>query len=89
MEVLALHTGYPIVKWEYNRSCIFVFEAKGVTYKVKQIDMPVFFLQEKINNGLIVLKYESSSIVPADMCTKPCPGPIISWSTIWMTGFCL
>ena len=22
-----------------------------------------------------------------DMCTKPCPVPIISWVTEWMTGF--
>ena len=23
--------------------------------------------------------------MPTDMCTKPCLGPIISWSTKWMT----
>ena len=25
--------------------------------------------------------------MPADMCTKPYSGPIISWINKWMTGF--
>ena len=32
-------------------------------------------------------KYEKSSVIPADMCNKPCLGPIIIWSTKWMTRF--
>ena len=87
MEDLALQTGAPTVHWEDNTSCISVVEAKIVTPIVKHIDIPVFFLQEKFYNGLFLPKYENSSVVPADMCTKPCSGPIIIRSTKWMTGF--
>ena len=87
MESLALYTGAPTVHWEDNTSCISVVEAKIVTPRVKHIDIPVCFLQEKFDNGLFLPKYEKSSVMPADICTKPCSGPIISRSTKWMTGF--
>ena len=87
MEALALHTGAPIVHWEDNTSCISVVEAKRVPPRVKHIDNPVFFLQGNFENGLFLPKYEKSSVMPADMCTKPCSGPIISRSTKWMIGF--
>ena len=32
-------------------------------------------------------KYDNSSVLPADMCTESCSGPIISWSNKWMNGF--
>ena len=47
METLALHTIEPTVYWEYNTRCISVVEAKRVTPIVKQIDIPVCFLQEQ------------------------------------------
>ena len=56
MEVLALHTGAPTLHWEYNTSCISIFEAKMVTPRVKHIDIPVYFLQEKFYCGLSVPK---------------------------------
>ena len=87
MEALALHTGAPTVHWEDNTSYISVIEAKIVTPRVKHIDISVCFLQEKFENCLFLPKYENSSVMPADMCTKPCSGPIISRSTKWMTGF--
>ena len=87
MEALSLHTGSPTVHWEYNTSCISVVEAKRVTPTVKHIYIPVCFLQEQFYNGLFIPKYEKSSVVPADMCTKPCSGPIISRSNKWMTRF--
>ena len=87
MEDLALHTGVPTVHWEYNTSCIFVVEAKIVTPRVKHIDISLCFLQEQFDNGLFLPKYENSSVMPEDMCTKPCPGPIINRITKWMTGF--
>ena len=86
-EALALHTGAPTVHWEDNTSCISVVEYRRVTPRVKQIDITVCFLQEQFDNGLFLQKYEKSSVMPADMCTKPCSGPIIIWSTKWMTGF--
>ena len=46
MEALALHTGALTVHWEDNTSCIYVFEAKIVTPRVKHIDIPVYFIQE-------------------------------------------
>ena len=58
-----------------------------VTPRVKHIDIPVCFLQEKFDNGIFIPKYEKSSVMPVDMCTKPSSGTIIIWSTKWMTGF--
>ena len=80
MEALELYTGAPTVHWEDNTSCISV-EAKRVTPRVKHTDIPVCFLQEIFDNGLFLPKYEKSSVMMEDMCTKPCPGPIISRST--------
>ena len=87
MEALAIHTGAPIVHWEYNTSCISVVEAKKNTPRVKHIDITVYFLQEQLKNGLFLTEYEKSSVMLSDMCTKLCLGPIISRSTKWMTGF--
>ena len=72
MEDLALYTGAHTVHWEDNTRCIYVVEAKIVTPRVKHIDIPVCFLQEQFDNGLFLPKYENSSVMPADMCTKPC-----------------
>ena len=85
MEALALHTGAPTVHWEDNTSCISVVEAKRVTPRVKHIDIHVYFLQEQFDNGLFLPKYEKSSVMPADMRTKPCSGSIIIRSNKWMT----
>ena len=87
MEALALYTGAPTVHWEDNTSCISVVEAKIVTTRVKHDDIPVCFLREQFDNGLFLPKYEKSSVMPADMCTKPCSGPIISRIIKWTTGF--
>ena len=87
METLAFHTGEPTVHWEDNISCISVVEFKIVTPRVKHIYITVYFLQEHFYNGILLPKYEKSSVVPADMCTKPCSGPIISRSNKWMTRF--
>ena len=87
MEALALYTGAPTVHWEYNTSCIYVVEAKIVTPRVKHIYIPVCFLQKQFENGIFLPKYDKSSVMPTDMCTKPCSGTIISCITKWMTGF--
>ena len=87
MGALALHTGAPRVQWGDNTSCISVVEAKIVTPIVKHIDIPVFFLQEQFDNGLFLPKYEKSSVIPADMCTKTCSGPRIDRRTKCITGF--
>ena len=60
MEDSALHTGAPESHWEYNTSCIYIFEAKRVTPRVKHIDITVCFLQDKFDNGLFLTKYEKS-----------------------------
>ena len=72
MKDLALQTGAPTVHWEYNTIFISVIEAKRVTPIVKHIGIPVCFLQEQFENCLFFPKYENSSAMPADMCTKPC-----------------
>ena len=66
---------------------ISVVEAHRVNPRVKHIGIPVCFLQEKCDNGLFIPKYENSSVMPADMCTKPYSGTLISLSTKWMTVF--
>ena len=81
MEALAIHTGEPRVNQEYKTNCIPVVEAKIDTSRGKYIDIPVCFLQVKIDNGLFIPKYENSNNMPIDMCTKPFSGPIISWNT--------
>ena len=43
----------------------------------------------KLDLSYFGTKYENSSVIPEDMCTKPCAGPIISRITKWMTGFLL
>ena len=58
MEALALHTGAPTVHWEDNTTFISVVEAKNVTPRVKHIDIPVCFQQEKFDNGLFLPKRE-------------------------------
>ena len=87
MEALAIHTGSPTVNWEDSTSCIYFVEDKILTPIFKHIYIPVFFLQEKFYNSIFVPKSDKSSVIPVDMCTKPCSGQIISRSTKWMTGF--
>ena len=87
LEASALHIDAPTVHWEDNTSYIYVVEAKIVTHRIKHIDIPFYFLQEQFENGLFLPKYDKSSVMPADMCTKPCSGPLIRRSTKWMTGF--
>ena len=54
MEALALYTGAPTVHCEDYTSCISVVEAKIVNPRVKHIDIPICFLQEKFDNGLFL-----------------------------------
>ena len=82
-------TGSPTVMWEYNTVCISIFESKRVTARVKHIDINVWFLQEQFHNGLFIQKYEKYGVMPSNMFTKPCSGPITSKSTKSMTGFIL
>ena len=87
MEALSLHTGTTSVHWEDNTIYFSVVEAKIVTPRVKHNDITVYFLQDRFDNGLFLPKYENSSVVPADVYTKPYSGPIIGRGTKWMTGF--
>ena len=81
MEALSHHIGSPTAHWEENMICIYVVKAKRVTPRVKHIDIQVYFLQEPFDSGLFIPKYDKSSFIPADMCTKPCSGPLIRRST--------
>ena len=89
MEALAIYTGAKKVHWEDSISCIYVVEYKRVTTRVKHIDIPVCFIQEQFDKGIHIKEYDKSSVISADMCTKPWSGTIISRSTIYMTGFIL
>ena len=70
MEALALHTGASTEHREDNTSCIYVVGAKIVTPRVKHIDSSLCFLQEQFDNGLFLPKYETSSVMPSDMCAN-------------------
>ena len=87
MEALEIHTGSSTVHLKDNQFFIYVFEAKRVTPRVKHIDVPVCFLQKKIDNDIFVPKYEKSSVMPVYMRNKTCSGTIIIQSTKCMTGF--
>ena len=87
MEALSLHTGAPTLHWEDNTSCNYVVESKRFTPMVKHVEITVCFLQEQFDNGLFVLKYDKSSVMPAYICIKTFSGPIISWSNKWITEF--
>ena len=50
---------------------ISVDEAKRVTPRVKHIDIAVFLILQKSDNGIFVPKYDKSGVMPADICTKP------------------
>ena len=78
---LEIHTGTPNLHWEDNTSCIYVVEYKIFTPRVKTLTLLSKFLQEKFENGNIVPKYEKTSFMPVDVCTKPCSVPIIIQST--------
>ena len=54
---------------------------KIVTPRVKHIYIPVRSILEQFFNGIVVPKYEKSSVIPSDMCNKPFLGPIISHGT--------
>ena len=86
MEALSTHAGVTTVHQEDNTICISGVEAKIVTNIVKHAGIPVCFQQENFDNGFFVPKYDNSSVIPEDMCTKPCSGLIIIWSNKWMTG---
>ena len=51
------------------------------------MDIPSNFPQEQSYNGPFIQKFDNYSVMPEDICTKPCAGPIISSSTKLMTGF--
>ena len=80
LEALALHTGAPTVHLEYNRSYISVVDDGIVTPRIEHIYIPVCFLQENFDNGIFVPKYEKSSVIMADIYTKPYSSPIIRQS---------
>ena len=42
-----------------------------VNTRVKKINILVYFLQEQFDNGIFITKYENSSVMLVDMCTKP------------------
>ena len=67
MESLALHNIEQTVNWEDNTSCIYVFETKRVTPRVKHMGIPVCFILEQFDNGIFVPKCEKSSDMIEDM----------------------
>ena len=52
LEALSLHTSVPTVHWEYKTSCIYIVKAKRFNSRVKIIDIPVCFIQERFYYGL-------------------------------------
>ena len=73
--------------WRTTKVVFLLLKLKIGIPTVKHIDIPVYFLQNNFDNGLFIPKYYKSSVMLADMSTKPCSGTIISGSNKWMTGF--
>ena len=67
MEALEIHTGAPSVHSKDNTSCISVVEAKTFTPRVKHIDIPLCFQQEKLT--IVSLFQNTRSLVS---CQKIC-----------------
>ena len=44
MEALEIHTDATSVHWEYNTSYIYISEYIIVTSRIKQVNIPVYFL---------------------------------------------
>ena len=81
MDFLVIENGELTLYWENNTSYISVFAAKRVTPRVKNIDIPVCFLQKQYGNGIFIPVYEKYVIVVSSMSKKLCLGPIISHIT--------
>ena len=86
MEALALHTGAPKVHWEDNFFIFLLLRLKELLLELNTLIFQSIFYKINLTNGLFLPKYEKSSVMPADVCTKSCSGPIIIRSTKCMTG---
>ena len=64
LEALSLNTCAPIVHWEENTICLSVGKAKIFTTRPIHIDIPLYFLKEKFDNGLFIPQYDKSIIMP-------------------------
>ena len=53
MEALSLHNGATIVHWEDNKSFVSVVQSKIFTPRFKHIDIPVYFILENFDNGIL------------------------------------
>ena len=85
MEALALYICAIAVHWEDITRCIYVVEDEKVTPRVlKSILMSIFY-KKLLTNVLCVPKYDTSTVIMEDICTKPCSGTIISFITKYMT----
>ena len=51
------------------------------------MDILVRFLKKKIRNGIFDPKYEKSSVIKVDMCTKPCLYTTTTQINNWTIGF--
>lgn len=67
------HVG-PIVLYEDNQSAIKMAEMTRCLIRVKHLDIKQSFVNEKINKGIIVLKYINTSEQVADIFTKALGG---------------
>ena len=60
-----------------------VFLLFNVKYLLTELNTLEFLsaIKKKHYHGIFIPKYEESSVMPEDMCTKYCPGTTISQST--------
>ena len=63
----------PTVIYEDNQSCIHISRNKVTNRRTKHIDIRYNFAREKIENGEIKVEYCNTSVMLADILTKPLP----------------
>ena len=72
--------------WEDNTSFISSVEAKQLLLELNTLILLHFLYKNKLTM-VFPPKYDNSSVIMEDMCTKPCFGQIISQGTNLINGF--
>ena len=64
-----------------------LLKLKELLLELNTLTFMSVFYKNNLTMVSLLEKYEKSSVIPEDMCTKPCSGPIISQSTKGITVF--
>jgi hypothetical protein len=71
MKSIGLKVSLPIQVYQDNKSTILIAQNGGSFKRTKHLICKESYIREKINNGTVELKYLETSLMPADILTKP------------------